>query len=132
MQLQNAGISRKQDYRKYMQLFAGCENIDDSHCLSAHVFGVMNVAHILNDSLRTLSDDDLHPMADAMSKIEDAHARIESSEIALREATALAEEYDRYNRYKRRCMNAKNPKTEPLFWMKNTIRFPIFPDWIRR
>lgn len=54
---------------------------------------------ILNDSLRTLSDDDLHPMADAMSKIEDAHARIESSEIALREATALAEEYDRYNRY---------------------------------
>lgn len=54
---------------------------------------------ILNDSLRTLSDDDLHPMADAMSKIEDAHARIESSEIALREATALEEEYDRYNRY---------------------------------
>lgn len=54
---------------------------------------------ILNDSLRTLSDNDLHPMADAMSKIEDAHARIESSEIALREATALAEEYDRYNRY---------------------------------
>ena len=45
MQLQNAGISRKQDYRKYMQMFADCENINDAHCLSAHVFGVMNVAH---------------------------------------------------------------------------------------
>ncbi len=45
MQLQNAGISRKQDYRKYMQLFADCENINDAHCLSAHVFGVMHVAH---------------------------------------------------------------------------------------
>ena len=28
-----------------MQMFADCENINDAHCLSAHVFGVMNVAH---------------------------------------------------------------------------------------
>jgi uncharacterized protein (TIGR02677 family) len=45
MQLQNAGISRKQDYRAYMSMFAACDNIDDAHCLSAHVFGVMNAAH---------------------------------------------------------------------------------------
>ena len=54
---------------------------------------------ILNESLRTLSDEDLHPMSDAMSKIEDAHSKIENSLIALKEAEIIAEQYDRYNRY---------------------------------
>lgn len=54
---------------------------------------------ILNESLRTLSDEDLHPMSDAMSKIEDAHSKIENSLTALKEAEIIAEQYDRYNRY---------------------------------
>ncbi|MEG0979882.1 MAG: TIGR02677 family protein [Oscillospiraceae bacterium] len=45
MQLQNSGISRKQDYKKYMSMFAKCKSLSNAHCLSAHVFGAMNTAH---------------------------------------------------------------------------------------
>ena len=45
VQLQNWGISRKSDYKHYIQMFLDCENIDDAHKLSAHVFGVQNVRH---------------------------------------------------------------------------------------
>lgn len=54
---------------------------------------------ILNESLRPLSDDDLRPMAEAMSKIEDTHARIDKANEALSDAQYLAAEYERYNRY---------------------------------
>lgn len=55
--------------------------------------------NILNESLQTLSDDDLRPMADAMNKIEDTHNKIEDAEKALAEVHQLAIEYDKYNRY---------------------------------
>lgn len=54
---------------------------------------------ILNESLCPLSDDELRPMAEAMSKIEDTHERIAKANEALSEAWHLAAEYDRYNRY---------------------------------
>lgn len=54
---------------------------------------------ILNESLCPLSDDDLRPMAEAMSKIEDTHERIAKANEALAEARYIAAEYDRYNRY---------------------------------
>lgn len=54
---------------------------------------------ILNESLQTLSDDDLRPMADAMNKIEETHNRIEDAENALSEIHYISEEYDKYNRY---------------------------------
>ncbi len=54
---------------------------------------------ILNESLCPLSDDDLRPMAEAMSKIEDTHERIAKANEALSEARHLATEYERYNRY---------------------------------
>ena len=232
MQLQNSGISKKQEYKKYMEMFSSCSSTDEAHCLSAHVFGVMNVGHYKFNADRetdsifenaaelspqvfeirpvtrkykpriraegitlrnmekemqrqqklagivreqkligqytkdnklclselteetipvemritilkwitaacqnrskngiadfgkkfhmqpsdryitlhfddgdlfmpayTFEDDDLHPMADAMSKIEDAHSKIEISVKALNEAKLIANEYDRYNRY---------------------------------
>lgn len=52
MQLQNTVVSRKQDYRKYMSLFAECDTVDEAHCLSAHVFGVMNTSHYRFNSER--------------------------------------------------------------------------------
>jgi len=58
MQLQNAVISRKQDYRKYMSLFAQCESTDEAHCLSAHVFGAMNTLHYRFNCERT--SDSIH------------------------------------------------------------------------
>ena len=45
VQLQNWGISRKDDYQKFLQMFLKCENLDDAHCLSAHVFGVQKIQH---------------------------------------------------------------------------------------
>ncbi|MDD2484719.1 MAG: DUF2397 domain-containing protein, partial [Eubacteriales bacterium] len=45
VQLQNWGISRKDDYQKFITLFLNCENTDEAHKLAAHVFGIQNVQH---------------------------------------------------------------------------------------
>lgn len=45
VQLQNWGISRKEDYKKFIQMFAQCENVEAAHKLSAHVFGIQHVRH---------------------------------------------------------------------------------------
>ncbi|MBQ7186739.1 MAG: TIGR02680 family protein [Ruminococcus sp.] len=55
--------------------------------------------NILNDSLQTLTDEDLRPMTDAMSKIENIQETIEKANKAMREVRYIADEYDRYNRY---------------------------------
>lgn len=45
MQLSHAGTSKKQDYRKFLTLFSSCRDINEAHCLSAHVFGAMQTEH---------------------------------------------------------------------------------------
>lgn len=45
VQIQNWGISRKDDYRKFLELFLKCENLDEAHKLSAHVFGIQKIEH---------------------------------------------------------------------------------------
>ena len=45
VQLQNWGISRKDDYQKFLQMFLKCDNLEDAHRLSAHVFGVQKIQH---------------------------------------------------------------------------------------
>ncbi len=45
VQIQNWGISRKDDYRKFLELFLKCENLDEAHRLSAHVFGIQKIEH---------------------------------------------------------------------------------------
>ncbi|MCM1537870.1 MAG: TIGR02677 family protein [bacterium] len=52
VQLQNWGVSRKDDYRKFLQLFLECESMEEAHKLSAHVFGVQNVAHFKQNAQR--------------------------------------------------------------------------------
>ncbi len=52
VQLQNWGISRKDDYQKFLELFLKCENMEDAHCLSAHVFGVQKIQHFKTNSPR--------------------------------------------------------------------------------
>lgn len=52
MQLQNSGISRRQEYKQYMKMFASCGDINEAHCLSAHVFGAMNTVHYMFNSDR--------------------------------------------------------------------------------
>lgn len=45
VQLQNWGISRKDDYQKFLEMFLKCENMEAAHCLSAHVFGIQKIQH---------------------------------------------------------------------------------------
>ena len=45
VQIQNWGISRKDDYRKFLELFLDCETMEEAHKLSAHVFGVQRIQH---------------------------------------------------------------------------------------
>lgn len=46
VQMQNWGISRKEDYKKFLMLFLKCEDMKEAHRLAAHVFGVQNICHL--------------------------------------------------------------------------------------
>ena len=46
VQMQNWGISRKDDYRKFLEMFLECEDLDEAHRLAAHVFGIQNIHHL--------------------------------------------------------------------------------------
>ena len=45
VQVQNWGISRKDDYKKFLELFLKCEDLGEAHKLSAHVFGMQQIEH---------------------------------------------------------------------------------------
>ncbi len=45
VQIQNWGISRKDDYRKFLELFLRCETMEEANRLSAHVFGIQKTEH---------------------------------------------------------------------------------------
>ena len=45
VQIQNMGISRKDDYKKFLELFLKCEDLDEARRVSAHVFGVQKIQH---------------------------------------------------------------------------------------
>ena len=52
VQLQNWGISRKDDYQKFLEVFLKCESMEDAHRLSAHVFGIQRIQHFKTNSPR--------------------------------------------------------------------------------
>ncbi len=52
VQLQNWGISRKDDYQKFLEMFLNCGNMEDAHCLSAHVFGIQKIQHFKTNCSR--------------------------------------------------------------------------------
>lgn len=54
---------------------------------------------ILNDSLQTLSDDDLSAMVDAMEQLDTMQATIDDLKETLKNIIIIRNEYDRYNRY---------------------------------
>lgn len=53
VQLQNWGISRKDDYKKFIELFHQCGSIDEAHKLSAHIFGIQHVKHFRKNMERS-------------------------------------------------------------------------------
>lgn len=46
VQIQNWGVSRKEDYKKFLTLFQNAKNLEEAHCLSAHIFGIQSIAHL--------------------------------------------------------------------------------------
>ena len=45
VQIQNMGVSRKNEYKKFLELFLSCEDLDEARRVSAHVFGVQKIQH---------------------------------------------------------------------------------------
>ena len=45
VQLQNWGVSRKEDYRNMVRMFLNCATMEDAHKLSAHLFGIQQIEH---------------------------------------------------------------------------------------
>lgn len=52
VQMQNWGISRKDDYKKFLELFLKCEDMEEAHKLSAHVFGIQQIWHFRTNEPR--------------------------------------------------------------------------------
>lgn len=62
-------------------------------------FKPTKVYEILNDSLQALSDGDLRAMVDAMEKMDDIQARLESLKTSYKDVQSIRNEYGNYNRY---------------------------------
>lgn len=45
VQLQNWGISRKDDYKKFISLFLECDDLEEADKLAAHIFGIQHIRH---------------------------------------------------------------------------------------
>ncbi len=52
LQMQNWGMSRKDDYRKFLELFLQANTLDEAHRISAHVFGIQNIQHLKENAVR--------------------------------------------------------------------------------
>lgn len=62
-------------------------------------FKPTKVYEILNDSLQTLTDEDLRSMVDAMEKMDEMQDSLETLRRALADVRAIRTEYIRYNQY---------------------------------
>jgi TIGR02677 family protein len=45
VQLQNWGISRKSDYLQFISMFLKCQDMNEAHKLSAHIYGIQHIRH---------------------------------------------------------------------------------------
>lgn len=62
-------------------------------------FTPRKVYEILNDSLQTLSDEDLRAMVEAMEKMDDIQDKLNGLKRAYKDLQIIRNEYIRYNRY---------------------------------
>ena len=62
-------------------------------------FKPTKVYEILNDSLQTLTDEDLRAMVDAMEKMDEIQDRLETLKRAFDDVRIIRNEYTRYNQY---------------------------------
>ena len=88
------GFGRAEQYEQFIKLLVKVR----APKLSKE-FKPSKVYDILNDSLQTLTDEDLRPMVDAMEKMDTIQGTLDQLNRALADAKALRSEYARYNRY---------------------------------
>lgn len=62
-------------------------------------FTPRKVYEILNDSLQTLSDEDLRAMVDAMEKMDDIQDKLNGLKRSYKDLQSIRNEYIRYNQY---------------------------------
>lgn len=65
----------------------------------SNVFKPTIIYNILNDSLQTLSDEDLRAMVDAMEKMDDIQENLNGLKRTYKDLQAIKNEYVKYNRY---------------------------------
>ncbi len=88
------GFGRAEQYEQFIRLLVKVR----APKLSKE-FKPSKVTDILNDSLQTLTDEDLRPMVDAMEKMDSIQGTLEQLRRASADVRAIRNEYGRYNRY---------------------------------
>jgi TIGR02680 family protein len=88
------GFPREEQYEQFIKLLIKVR----APKLSKE-FKPTKVYEILNDSLQTLSDEDLLAMVEAMEKLDDIQSRLDGLKATFKDLGSLRKEYDRYNRY---------------------------------
>ena len=88
------GFPREEQYEQFIKLLIKVR----APKLSKE-FKPTKVYETLNDSLQTLSDEDLLAMVEAMEKLDDIQSRLDSLKGTFKDLGILRKEYERYNRY---------------------------------
>lgn len=88
------GFSRAEQYEQFIKLLVKVR----APKLSKE-FKPTKVYEILNDSLQTLTDEDLRPMVDAMEKMDSIQENLKQLNRALSDVKIIRNEYMRYNQY---------------------------------
>lgn len=88
------GFSSTEQYRQFISLLIKVR----APKLSKE-FKPSRVYDILNDSLQTLSDEDLRAMVEAMEKMDDIQSRLDNLKGAYKDLQIIRNEYLRYNLY---------------------------------
>ena len=97
----------KENVNKYLFGFSNIELYDQFIALLVKVrapklskeFKPSRVYEILNESLQTLTDDDLSSMVDAMEKLDDMELRLNDLKRTASDLKDIGSEYSRYNSY---------------------------------
>lgn len=88
------GFPRMDQYEQFIQLL-----IKVRAPKLSNVFKPKTVYEILNDSLQTLTDEDLRAMVDSMEKLDGIQGSLEALQASLKETQVIRTEYTRYNQF---------------------------------
>lgn len=88
------GFPREEQYEQFIRLLVKVR----APKLSKE-FKPTKIYEILNDSLQTLTDEDLRPMVDAMEKMDSIQANLEQLNRAMDDVKIIRNEYTRYNQF---------------------------------